>query len=206
MALLGAGGHGKVVAEIAMLSGWNNITFFDDNWPSCDRNGLWRIEGNTSDLIARLSEFDGVVVTIGDCIIRWQKHKALQTAGATITTVIHPTAIVSPLAKLGVGSVVMAGAIVNIDSLVGESVIINTNATVEHDCWLGDAVHICPGAHLAGNVRVGNGGWIGVGATINQGVVIGEKTVVGAGAVVIASVGDGLTVIGNPARPYIKLN
>lgn len=201
LALLGASGHGKVVADMALLTGWSAVAFFDDAWPLCKRNGPWSVEGGSSALIARLSEFDGVVVSIGDCSVRREKQHALQAAGAQIAIIVHPTAAISPHADLGVGTVVMAGAVVNIDAVIGEAAIINTGATVDHDCRLGDAVHICPGAHLSGNVQVGHGSWVGVGAAVKQGMVIGENVMVGAGAVVVSSVADGLTVVGNPARP-----
>lgn len=202
LALLGASGHGKVVADMSLLTGWGSVTFFDDAWPLRGRNGPWLVEGDTSALIARMSEFDGVVVTIGDCCVRQKKQYALEAAGAQMAIIVHPTASISPHSEIGVGTVVMAGAIVNIDAAIGKAAIINTGASVDHDCRLGDAVHICPGAHLSGSVQVGHGSWIGVGAAIKQGIEIGERVMVGAGAVVVASIADGLTVIGNPARPF----
>ena len=201
LALLGAGGHGKVVADAALSAGWSGVEFFDDCWPQRDRNGHWPIVGNQAALMAQLSAFDGVLVAIGDCAVRWEKQQALQAAGARLVTVVHPAAAVSRHAVLGPGTVVMAGAVVNIDAVVGAAGIINTGATVDHDCQLSEAVHICPGVHLSGAVRVGHGSWIGVGAAVKQGMVIGAGVMVGAGAVVVGPVADGQTVVGNPARP-----
>lgn len=200
LALLGASGHGKVVADVALASGWDEVTFFDDTWPQRQSNGIWPVMGDSAALLRQLKEFQGVIVSIGSCAVRWEKHKALQADGAQLVTVVHPMAIVSRYATLGLGTVVMAGAVVNIDAVVGQAGIINTGATVDHDCQLGDAVHICPGAHLSGNVRVGRGGWVGVGAAVKQGMTIGEQATVGAGAVVVQSVPDAQTVVGNPAR------
>lgn len=199
LALLGAGGHGKVVADAALSGDWDVVEFFDDDWPQRQFNGLWPVMGDLSMLMGRCKEFQGVIVSIGDCAVRWGKHHALCRAGAPLVTVVHPAATVSKYAVLGMGTVVMAGAILQIDSVVGQASIINTGATVDHDCRLGDAVHICPGAHLSGNVQVGQGSWVGVGATVRQGIVIGERVTVGAGAVVVGAVPDGLTVAGNPA-------
>lgn len=200
LALLGASGHGKVVADAALASGWDSVEFFDDAWPQRNHNGLWSVTGDSAALMMRLQEFQGVLVSIGDCAVRWEKHQALLAAGAPLVKVVHPAATVSCHATLGLGTVVMAGAVVNIDALVGQAVIVNTGATVDHDCQLGDAVHICPGAHLSGNVRVGRGGWVGVGAAVKQGMTIGERAMVGAGAVVVQPVPDAQTVVGNPAR------
>lgn len=201
LALLGASGHGKVVADAALAAGWNAVEFFDDAWPQRQQCGPWPVTGGSASLLARLQDFQGVIVSIGDCAVRWDKHSVLQAAGASFVTVVHPSAVVSCHAMLGAGTVVMAGAIVNIDTNVGQACIINTGATVDHDCRLGDAVHICPGAHLSGSVQVGNGSWVGVGAAVKQGIVIGERVMVGVGAVVVQTVAEGLTVVGNPAAP-----
>lgn len=203
-ALLGASGHGKVIADMAELLGWERVVFFDDAWPERRRNGAWAVEGNTADLIQRLHEFDGVMVSIGHCATRWAKQQALLSAGARATTLVHPAACVSRYAELGAGTVVMAGAVVNADVRTGLACIVNTCASVDHDCELGNAVHICPGAHLSGNVSVGAGAWVGVGAAIKQGVVIGAGAVVGAGATVVRAVSPAETVVGNPARTFIS--
>lgn len=201
LALLGASGHGKVVADAALAAGWQSVVFFDDAWPGRSVNGHWPVLGDTAALLARLPEFDGVLVAIGDCATRWQKQQALRAAGAPLVTVVHPHACVSSLATLGMGSVVMAGAVVNVDAVVGEACIINTGATVDHDCRLAHAVHVSPGANLSGNVTVGACSWLGVGSAVRQGIRIGDDVMVGAGAVVVKPVPDGQTVVGNPARP-----
>lgn len=200
LALLGASGHGKVVADLAQLLDWQRVEFFDDAWPSLSFNGHWPVVGDTSVLLAQMGHYDGVLITIGDCVNRWQKHQVLRGAGAQLVSLVHPKASLSNFAALGVGCVLMAGAVVNVDAILGEACIINTGATVDHDCQLAHAVHISPGAHLSGDVRIGAFSWVGVGAAVRQGVRIGSDVVVGAGAVVVKPVEDGVTVIGCPAR------
>lgn len=200
LALLGAGGHAKVVADAALLAGWESVAMFADGPPAAAHDARWPRLGDADALLARLAEFDGVLVAIGDCDARLAQHRRLRDAGAPMATVVHPRATVSPHARLGGGSVLMAGAIVNVDAVLGEACIVNTGATVDHDCRLGDGVHIAPGAHLSGAVVVGERSWIGVGAAVRQGMRIGAGVTVGAGAVVVSTVTDDITVVGVPAR------
>lgn len=201
LAVLGAGGHGHVVADTATAAGWLTITLFDDQWPNAFSAGPWAIEGTTTQLLKRLADFDGVIVAIGNCASRWQLHDRLRAAGAPLATIVHPRAWVSPHARVGAGSVVMAGSVLQFGAQVGEAAIINTGATVDHDCVIGDGVHLCPGTHLGGRVHVGRLSWVGIGTSVRQGIHIGESVTIGAGAAVVEDVADGTTAVGVPARP-----
>lgn len=204
LALIGAGGHARVIADMALLLGWSSVFFFDDAWPEKSRTGEWDVTGNISMLIESISNFDGVIIAIGDCDIRGQLQEQMTKANAPLVTIIHPAACVSSRAKLGAGSVVMANAVVNAFATLGDGCVVNSGAIVEHDCSIGDFVHIAPGAILSGTVTVGNRTWIGAGSTVRQGGTIGKDVMVGAGSVVIKPVSDGLTVIGCPASPLAK--
>ena len=201
LALLGASGHGKVVADAALAAGWSRVVFFDDAWPGGSTHARWPTEGGTSELMARLGEFDGVLVSIGHAAVRVRRQHELRAAGARLACVVHPRACVSPFAQIGAGSVVMAGAVIQADAQLGEACIVNTCASVDHDCHLADGVHVAPGAHLCGDVRVGACSWVGTGAAVRQGIRIGAGATVGAGAVVVKPVADGQTVAGCPAMP-----
>lgn len=200
IAILGASGHGKVLAEIAELTGWQEIDFYDDAWPSLKENGVWKVVGNTDLLIEKAKDYEGVIVGIGNNKVRLEKIKELKDAGAKLATLVHPFAVVSSYASIGEGSVVVAGAIVNPYSNIGIGAIINTGSSVGHDCELGDAVHICPGARLAGGSRIGTCTWVGIGAVVRQLISVGAYAVVGAGAVVVKDVPDHVTVVGVPAQ------
>ncbi|GAB5477326.1 MAG: hypothetical protein Marn2KO_07930 [Marinobacter nauticus] len=200
LAILGASGHGKVIADAAEHSGWRSITFFDDAWPQFHRNGPWAIQGDTEALRLRLNEFEGVVVAIGNNRIRAAKQVELENAGAKVVSIVHPSACVSHHATLGLGVVIFANAVVNAFAKVGAGVIVNTGAVIEHDCVVGDFAHVSPNSALAGGVTLGQEAWIGACASVRQLVSIGQRSTVGMGAVVLNDVEPGATVVGNPAR------
>lgn len=201
LAIVGAGGHGRVVADAAQLYGWGRIDFFDDAWAEMNAYGPWPVVGSTSTLCQRLSDYGGVVIAIGASADRLQKQAMMRDAGATIVSIIHPMAAVSQYAQIGTGSVVFAGSVLNAGAVIGEGVILNTGCSVDHDCIIDDYAHISPGAHLGGNVHVGAQSWIGIGASVKHGIKIGRSAIVGVGAAVVADVPDGTCVVGVPARP-----
>lgn len=200
LAILGASGHGKVVADAAESAGWQDVVFFDDAWPSVSRNGTWKVVGTAGDLSGRLADFDGVTVAIGDNDIRWGKLDLLRALGANIVSVVHSSSTVSKHASIGRGAVILAGAVVNAGAVVGAGAILNTNAVVEHDCILGNACHVSPGAVLAGGVQLGARVWVGANACIRQLVAVGDNSTIGMGAVIVANVSSGAVMVGNPGR------
>lgn len=198
LAILGASGHGKVVADAALCSGFEKIVFFDDD-ATLDCLMNFDVIGNSDLLKQTAHRYTGVVIAIGNNQIRWNKVAFLNEAGIPFATIIHPRAVVSRYATIGEGTVVFAGAVINPHATIGRHCIINTNATVEHDCVLADGVHISPGASLGGGVKVGKQSWVGIGASIREYKTIGCESVVAAGAAVVHDIPDGCLVAGVPA-------
>ena len=153
--VLGAGGHGAVVAEAAIeYRRWSELAFLDDELSNESILGL-PVLGAVSHLESHLSEDTDVIVAVGNNAKRLDLLGRLAKLSCNIATVIHPTAIVSPSASIGAGSVLCAGVIVNARATISRGAILNTACTVDHDCILGDGVHVSPGVNLAGNVTIG---------------------------------------------------
>lgn len=198
LAILGASGHGKVIADIAELNGYS-VVFYDDAFPKIDSIAHWPVIGNTRDLLKSLNEYS-LCIAIGDNLIRRKKQSELQEAGGKFPVLVHPSATISRHANLGHGTVVMAGAVINAFAEVDCGVIINTSAVIEHDCKINEFSHISPNATLAGGVTVGKCVWIGAGSVVKQLVNVDDNVVVGAGSVVINNIPKGTTAVGVPAQ------
>ena len=196
--LMGAGGHGAVVAEAIELSG-GQIANFVDHYNTATELCGYAIVKEDSCAADEDSQF---IITIGDNATR--KSRVLERVRG-YGLVKHPAASISKRSLLGEGSVVMAGVCINTNTTIGKHCIINTSSTIDHDCIIEDFVHIAPSSALAGGVEVGEGSFIGLGAFIIQGVKIGKWCVIGAGSVVIRDVPDFSVVAGVPAK-FIKIN
>lgn len=197
--IIGASGHGKVVAEIALkMNKWKEIAFLDDNINIKETLGL-RVIGKTDDVLLYIDECD-FFVGIGNNDIRSEIQYSLEKLNASIPILIHPNSIISEKVVLGAGSVVMAGAIINCCTKIGKGCIINTGSTLDHDNIIDDFVHISPGAHLAGSVKIGKGTWLGIGSVVSNDVSIVKGCKVGAGSVVIKDIKESGTYVGVPVR------
>ncbi|WP_394199340.1 acetyltransferase [Litoreibacter albidus] len=190
--IIGAGGHGKVVADTAHASGYTNIAFLDDAWPEKTKNGSWDLCGIPT--ISQTSTF----CAVGNNAARERIFSDFELSNAPVLK--HPSSIVSPSSRFGEGTLLVAGTIVNADTRIGRGVILNTACSVDHDCKIGDFAHISPGARLAGGVKVGKRSWIGIGAVVREGIHIGDDVIVGAGSVVVEDIISGAKVCGVPAR------
>ncbi|MBG84496.1 MAG: acetyltransferase [Phycisphaerae bacterium] len=198
--ILGAGGNGRVISDMAEQSGmWSMIAFLDDSVDAHDYP--WGIVGSCSDFVEHAAMFTHAIVGFGDNTLRSKWINRIAQTSLQMPTIISESAQVSPRAELGSGTVVMPQAVVNIGAQIGAGCIINTAASVDHDCQLGSCVHIAPGAHVGGHVKIGDRSWIGIGSSIRNGINIGTDVMVGAGGAVISDLADGCTAVGVPAQP-----
>jgi sugar O-acyltransferase (sialic acid O-acetyltransferase NeuD family) len=202
LAIVGASGHGKVIADIAEQLGFT-VKFYDDAYPSKTHIEHWPIQGTCADLVTlnntNLVFNNDVIVAIGYNAIRKQIIQLLQLNNFNLVTLIHPTAVISPYAIIAEATVVFAGAVINAFAKVGVGCIVNTAVVIEHDCIINDFAHICPNTALAGGVTIGSKSWVGIGSQVKQLITIGDNCFIGAGSTVVKNIPDNVTAFGSPA-------
>lgn len=195
LVIIGASGHGKVVADIALKNGYKIVGFLDDDDSIKEICGF-PVLGK----ISKIHEYERVcefIIAIGNNVIRERISEQYDVNWATL---IHPTAVIGMQCEIGSGTVVMANAIVNPCATIGKHCIINTGALVEHDNVLDDYVHISPNASVAGTVHIGKRTHIGVGACVKNNLCISADAMIGAGAAVVKDIPTSGVYVGIPAR------
>jgi len=203
IAIIGAGGHGRVIASV-LQAGNTAVAGFIDSGVKADLP--FPVLGTDED-IPRLKA-EGTITSFiiglgsvkGGPSLRMKLFDKMIKQGLTPVVAIHPMALLSPGVKIGAGCAVMAGAIINTGTSIGKNSIVNTGAIIDHDGDIGEDVHIAPGVTLSGNVTIGHHTLIGVGSTVRQGITIGERVTLGAGSVAVKNIPDGVTAFGNPAQ------
>ena len=194
--IIGAGGYGGVVYDIAKLNGYENIAFLDDS--------------PKDKVVGKISEFEKFkddaefVIAIGDNTLRERFYNMLTENGAKVISLAHPSAIVAESAFVDNGTVIMAGAIINPNAKVGRAVIVNTCCSIDHDSVVEDFTHISVGARICGTVHVGSRTFVGAGATIINNISVCANCMIGAGAVVVKNISAPDTYVGTPAGRKLK--
>lgn len=200
--ILGAGGHGRAVADLARACGFT-VAGFTDRSPSAGGPGS-PVLGTDAELatLIRAQQIDGGVVGVGNTALRRraQLYDVLVAASVAQPSLVHPRAAASPSAEVGPGSVVFAGSVLGSGVRLGANAVLYSGVVVEHECLIGDHAYLSPGVILSGQVTVESGAFLGAGAVVLPGLRVGEGAVVAAGAVVTADVPAGQTVMGVPAR------
>ena len=194
--IIGAGGHGAVIADILRKRGYSILGFLDDGVAAGAEILGYKVLGEIS-LCKNYPEAT-FIIGIGDNSIR---KKVAQAYPVKYGSAIHPSAIIGSGSKIGRGSVVMAGSVINSGTVVGEHCIINTRSSLDHDNRVGDFVHVSPGVTTGGDVVIGENCHVGIGSVIKNGITICGDVTIGAGAVVVKDIVDNDTYIGVPAVP-----
>ncbi len=187
--IYGASGHGLVVADIAKLSGYDDIIFVDDG-----ENEFLSFDD------IKLKNDIPITLGIGDNKIRKFLFNKLLAFKFNIVSLIHPSAIISSSVYIGIGTIVMPMVAINAKTKIGNAVIVNTSSVIDHENIIGDFVHISPNVALAGNIRIEELTHIGIGTNIIQGITIKKECIVGAGSVVVKNIDKNKLAYGNPCK------
>lgn len=180
--ILGAGGHGRTLYEMAKLLGYQDIVFLDDNTsPMTDINKI--IIGKISELNFHIDKAKKIAIGIGNNNVREQLHRQLISLNILPVTLIHPAAFVSPSAIIADGAMVLAGAVVGANVKLGEGTIVNSHSTVDHDSTLDDFAHLGVGVHLAGSAIIGKSAFLQAGTVGGYNTKVDDYSVCPAGTI-----------------------
>lgn len=196
--IIGAGGHGKVIADNAIKNGYTDICFVDDHATGTCMG--FPIAGTGADVSSLDDGKTDFIIGVGNNEIR---KRIAEAHDVNWVTLVHPSAQIGACVSIGKGTVVMAGAIINPCASIGEHCIINTGAIVEHDNVIGDYAHISPNVALGGTVRVGDLTHVGIGAVVRNNIRICGMSTIGAGAVVVKDIDHCGTYIGVPIKEMV---
>ena len=176
--VVGAGGHGRSVAEAAELSGqFEVVGFLDDSLPTVEPVLGVPVLGPVASTAHHRAAAEQAIVAIGNNAVREKLMQQLAAAGFDLATIVHPRAIVSPRAVLGKGSVVMAGAIVGTEARLGLGSVVNCGAVVDHHAIVEDFGHLGVNASMAGGTVLGRGAWMQAGAALGYGMKVAASEV-----------------------------
>lgn len=203
--ILGASGHGRVVADVLEKDGRYEVAGFIDNRTPAGSEVLgYPVLGDEEALpgLCRDRNVHGLFVAVGD---NWQRGQLAGrlvslSPGISFVSAVHPAAQIAKGVHLGQGVAVMAGAVLNSSCEVGDFCIVNTKASLDHDARMREFSSLAPGVTVGGNVEIGAYSAIGLGASVREKTRIGEHTVVGAGAVVLDDLPGHVVAYGTPAR------
>ncbi|UOK56381.1 acetyltransferase [Bacillus sp. OVS6] len=200
--IIGQGGHSKVIRDIISSTVEHKIVGYLD-----DKFNEFAITDNefngpisSAKIILEYDLHIKFIIAIGENKTREIIFKKLHLSNDYYVTLIHQSAVISPSAKIGSGTVIMANTIINADANIGHHTIINSGSIIEHDNKIGHFVHVSPSSTLTGAVKVEDGVHIGAGATIIPNINIGKWSIIGAGASVINDIPANSTAVGVPAK------
>jgi sugar O-acyltransferase (sialic acid O-acetyltransferase NeuD family) len=194
--IFGGGGHAKSIIDmVKQLDKYAVAGILDDDKQLTGKDILGIPVLGTRVLLPTLIE-QGVrlaangVGGILDINVRKQIFDALEKAGFSFPSLIHPRATTETSAVIDEGVQVFANAYIGSEAHLHPRCMINTNAVISHDCVIGMYSHIAPGVLLAGEVQVGACTLVGMGVTTAIGVRIGDNVRIGNGAIILADVPD----------------
>lgn len=204
--LIGAGQHCEVVLyNIAMQDLFHPVAVLDadvEKWGTTIHSVpvVGTYDKKTLDELSAVYQTKNFIISFGAMKYRKSVYNQMLEFGWNPVNVIHPSAVVSPWAKIGKGVLIEAGSLIAPNPVIGDNVVLNMGAQVNHDNTVGDHVFIASTVILSGGVSVGENTLLDDGVIISKGHKVGKNCLIGAGAVVTHDIEDGYICYGNPAR------
>lgn len=207
LVIIGAGGFGREIEEYIreinrVEPSFNILGFADDEHSALSNYSI------QSQIICKLDELEKYreskfVIAVGDPISRELISNRIHNFGSSLQSIIHPSAVISPSASIGDGSIICPLVYIGTNSIVGENVAMNVYSSIGHDSIVKDHCVISPYSALTGNVQIGTSTFIGTGTKFSPGVLIGKRSKTSIGTVVTTNVEPGSLVSGNPSRSRV---
>ncbi|MEA1878552.1 MAG: acetyltransferase [Bacteroidota bacterium] len=202
--LLGGGGHCKSCIDVIEQENKYEIIGITDLPEKAGQTMAgYPVIGTDDDLPELTKKCNNFLITVGHIQspgLRVKLFAFLNKLGVNIPVIISPHAVVSRLAKIGDGTIVMHNALVNTEAVIGENCILNTGALIEHESLVGAHCHISTYAILNGQCEVGSSCFIGSRTVLANNISIPANTLIAAGSVILRSLDKSGTYIGNPLR------
>ncbi|PEO38850.1 acetyltransferase [Bacillus wiedmannii] len=201
--LFGDGGHAKVVRDVLHQTKEYVVTAIADTKYTTKKRVNHILQMSIQEAYDIHADYT-CFIAIGDNVIREIIATELEARNAQILTILAPSAIISPTARIEKGAFIGHGAIIQADARIGKHVIINTGSVIEHECEIKRYAQIGPGAICTGNVQIEKSAFIGAGAVIIPGKIVNQFSVIGAGSTVIHDTKSYTVAVGTPATVIKK--
>ena len=197
--VIGAGGHAKSIAEVAIAAGFTIKAFISTEAENSEFMGIRVLKSLPEDIAVRT---ESIAIGIGANYLREKVMLELQEFCqlSRFPALVHPTAVIASSAQIDLGTTIHQNSVVGPSSQNGKFCTVNTSATIDHDCVMHDFSSIGPGAHTGGGVTIGKRAHISIGAIAIHGIEIGSDSILGAGSCATDSIPELTVSVGTPAR------
>jgi sugar O-acyltransferase (sialic acid O-acetyltransferase NeuD family) len=169
--IAGAGGHGRVCADVARRMGWPLTGFCDPAFAGAHEIlGVPLLKAGEAELFADWPRETALFIAIGNNARRLALADDARRHDILLAVLVDPSGVVSPSAVIGPGALIMPNATVNAEAVIGRAALINSAAVVEHGARVDEGAHVAPGACMTGETVLGARSLLGARATILPGI------------------------------------